>query len=124
MVWSLSRTPDTNPGSARVIWTSTQLIQGREKSSDRRPGYGRPVLGWLGETARPHQPLHAQPQMLHLGDGEVLLQRLAQRPVQVRAQRGERRQRLRRDGLAGPAPQHRAQLVLDVEGDAVVDAVD
>ena len=54
----------------------------------------------------------------------MFLERLAELPVESGAQLGERLDERRRNRLAGPAPQHRAQLVVDVEAHAVVDPVD
>src|SRR3954469_13040086 len=97
----------------------TSLSRPPDGKSHRRPGHGGPVVRRLGEPPRPDQPLHPQPYVLHLGDRQMFLERLAQRAVERLAEPGQGLQQLVRDRLAGPAPEHRAQLVLDVEGDSV-----
>src|SRR5689334_2302747 len=95
----------------------------RNVSSEWRPGQGGPFAAGLGVPARPQQLGHALLRRPDLAPGEVLVQLLPQIATQLVAEAFEHLDRLGGQRLAGPAPEQRAQLRVDGEADAVVDAV-
>src|SRR5690606_6276040 len=104
-----------NPAGGRADRTSG--------GSERRPGDGRHVALGLGEAASSQQPFAPG------GHGRDLLvgEKLGQSVTEVVGQRRDHplhaRHLLGTQLLTHPAPQDGAELVLGVEGQAVVDAV-
>lgn len=76
----------------------------------------------VGKVSEPYQALQASDEGLDFFFSQQFAQRITERLpcMHLRAQLSEVFQHLRRDGLAGEVPDHCAQLVVGIEGNAVV----
>jgi hypothetical protein len=83
-----------------------------------------PLAVGCGEGLGGEQPVGPFPQRLDLLAGQVLLQPVGQGPVEVGPQPAQHVHRLGGQWFPEEAPQHGAQLLLVVQADAMVDAVD
>src|SRR4051794_31296410 len=113
-----AHTLPVQPASERICATRSVT-----PASERRPRDGTPPLPGLGERADAQEPLDASPGRLDLVRGEQTEQPLREVVVQAVGELIEDAAVLVGQQLTGPAPEDGAQLRLDVEGEAVVDAV-
>src|SRR5574340_1268027 len=118
------RKPKTWPGPTSKLmpsraWTApkrlrtsskVRLIGGILSSSVGRPGDGRPIRVGEGQASGPQQLPDPDPRGGDLDRSEVLPQGQAQLAVEGGQQPFEHTSFGRPDGVAAPAPQHRAQL--------------
>src|SRR4051794_15372132 len=91
--------------------------------SERGPRDGRPPRAGLGHGAASDQHVAAVGERLGVPDGQVGLQSTPELGVERSPQTTYAVQLLLPQGLTRPSPEHRAELGLAVEADAVVDAV-
>src|SRR5688572_1606462 len=92
--------------------------------SDRGPRIRPPVLGRLRQGSRPKKVVRARAHRVDLVARDVTREHLARRPAQLVEQPREPVARHLVERLADVVPDDGAQLVLDVEADAVVDDPD